>query len=252
MSPEEVSTLCKRLARDISNDVFKGKLTLEYEKQLRPCLIFKKKMYAGYDPSTNDLLIKGLSAKRRNIMPFVRQTFQQVLQSLCHSGDVEGALAYVHRRFRSLLETQGGAIPEHFAITSSIKHISEYKGTPSLGYRVNQKLPHPLGPGERISYVHYYDRTNPKHNGSKHRGNWLPGSSIDTALPLEMIQHHSIIDVYKVLEQHERELRQSFRAVSAGHAKRFESLYRETTMAVKLDRGCTTYKNYDIKFINYP
>ena len=165
-SVEEVSTLCKRLARSISEEVFDCKLILEYEKQLRPCLIFKKKMYAGYDPSTDGLLIKGLSAKRRNIMPFVRKTFQQVLQLLCRHGDAEGALEYVRARFKYLLELRNANL-EDFSITSSIKHKTEYKGTPSLGYRINQKLPHPLSPSERISYVYYYDKTNPKHNGSK-------------------------------------------------------------------------------------
>ena len=208
-------------------------------------------MYAGYDPDTKELLIKGLSAKRRNIMPFVRETFRRVLQLLCHHGDLEGAIAYVQKRFGSLLVTQGGANHKDFAITSSIKHHSEYKGTPPLGYRVNQKLPHPLGPGERISYVHYFDRTNPTHNGSNCKGHWLPGNSFDTALPLELMHNHSI-DVYKVLEQHKRELRQYFNAVSLGHASQFESLYRETITTVKLDRGCTTCKNYDITFLNYP
>ena len=250
LSPDEVSAVCTAVARDISNDVFEGKLTLEYEKQLRPCLIFKKKMYVGYDPSTDDLLIKGLSAKRRNIMPFVRETFQHVLQLLCHYGNADGALTYVRRRFQYLLEIRGTKL-EDFAITSSIKHRLEYKGTPSLGYRVNQKLPWPLGPGERISYVYYYDMSDPKHNGSKRQGNWLPGSAIDTTLPLEMMLNHSI-DVYKVLVQHERELRQYFRAVSVKHSNLFDRLYRETAMSIRVGRGCSKFKNYDIKFLNYP
>ena len=117
MPPEEVSALCKTMACDISDDVFKGKLTLVYEKQLRPCLIFKKKMYAGYDPSVGGLLVKGLSAKRRNIMPFARETLQRVLQLLCQHGDVAGALTYARRRFRSLLETPGDVSLRDFAIT---------------------------------------------------------------------------------------------------------------------------------------
>ena len=100
-------------------------------------------------------------------------------------------------------------------------------------------------------YVHYYDRTDPKHNGSKRQGCWRPGNLIDTTLPLEMAQHHSV-DVFKVLEQHERELRQYFRSVSVGYANQFESVYRETVMTVKQDRGCTECKNYNITFLNYP
>jgi DNA polymerase elongation subunit (family B) len=248
MPIDEVEALCTRLAHEISEKLFNGRLTLVYEKQLRPCLIFKKKMYVGYDPSVDDLLIKGLSAKRRNIMPFVRETLQHVLQLLCRHGDAEGALSYVQARFWHLLG-DGSRLVQDFVITSSIKHHSEYKGTPSLGYRVNQKLPQPLGPGERISYVHYYDAMNPKHNGSKCQGNWLPGIAIDTVLPLALM-HNRMIDVYKVLEQHERELRQYFSAVSVGYANQFESLYRDASLSVKFRRGCTQCKNYDIKFLN--
>jgi DNA polymerase I len=127
MTVDEVATLCTKLAREVSENLFGGRLTLVFERQLRPCLIFKKKMYVGYDPSEDVLLIKGLSAKRRNVMPFARETFKHVLQLLCRDGDVEGALLYVQARFHQLL---GGETKlEDFVITSSIKHHSEYKGT---------------------------------------------------------------------------------------------------------------------------
>jgi DNA polymerase elongation subunit (family B) len=258
MHVSEVSALCKKLAHDISNKVFGRKLVLEYEKQLRPCLIFKKKMYVGFDPKEQDLLIKGLSAKRRNVMPFVRETLWQVLDLLCRKGDVDGAYEYVEKRFHFLLkvanQTWGSTSVklEQFALTSAIKHHSEYKGTPSLGYRVNQKLPQPLGPGQRVSYVYYYDGTNTKHNGSKRGGNWLPGAAIDTVLPLEVMKEHpsACIDVLKVFNQHERELRQYFRAVSVKHSKAFDCLYMDALRSVNMERGCSTFRNYDIKFLN--
>ena len=249
MSVDDVSTLCKLMAKNISKEEFDGKLSLEYEKQLRPCLIFMKKMYAGFDPSADDLLIKGLSAKRRGVMPFVRQTLQNVLQLLCCSGDIEAAIKYVATRFTFLLELKECQNLEDFTITSAIKHFSEYKATPSLGYRVNQKLPQPLGPGERIRYTYYFDKTDPKHNSSKKKGKWMPGTAIDTALPIDLMVKKRI-DVYRVLQQHEKELLKYFRTVSVHHASRFEKLYLEAIMAVKTDRGCSSCKNYHIVFLN--
>ena len=63
--------------------------------------------------------------------------------------------------------------------------------------------------------------------------------------------HEHSVDIYKVLEQHKRELRQYFRAVSIDHANEFESFYKETLLSVKWERGCTDRKNYDIKFLNF-
>jgi DNA polymerase elongation subunit (family B) len=258
MSTPEVSELCETLVQEISSEVFDSKLILEYEKQLRPCLIFKKKMYVGYDPKNKDLLIKGLSAKRRNIMPFVRGSLHRVLELLCREGDVQGAYDYVRTRFDTLLKlaktpwNTSGIVLEDFALTSAIKHVSEYKGTPSLGFRVNQKRQQPLGPGQRIFYVYYYDPTDPRHNASKRKGSWMPGTSIDTVLPLNVMreQPDCFIDVLKVLEQHERELRQYFRAVSVNYAKQFDVLYKETLRNIKECRGCTTFRNFSVKFLN--
>ena len=98
--------------------------------------------------------------------------------------------------------------------------------------------------------MHYYDALDPKHNASKRQGNWSPGAAIDTVLPIELMGNHNI-DIYKVLEQHERELRQYFRAVSARHANLFDCLYREIASGIRIGRGCSNFKNYGIKFLNY-
>ena len=257
MDVEKVEQKCTELARVISSELFGNKLTLEYEKQLRPCLIFKKKMYAGYDPRTDQLLIKGLSAKRRDSMPWVRNTFQTVLELLCREGDIERAYSYVEERFKTLLKVMGKGweqtpIPlEDFALTSKIKHKSEYKDELRLplAYRVNQKAPQPLGPGERVSYIYYYDSEDEKHNGSKRSGTWLPGNNIDTVLPLEVMKERPgcEIDVLKVLTQHENELQQYFRAVSDQFAAKFKLLYESSREKIFKSRGSTKIPN--VKFL---
>ena len=255
---EESARLCENLAREISTELFTNKLTLEYEKQLRPAVIFKKKMYAGFDPVHNEMIVKGLSAKRRNIMPYTRETFSRVLELLCREGDIAGAYEYVVNRFQQLSDMSekpwsAWTVPvEKFAVTSAIKHASEYKATPSLGFRVNQKLEHPLGPGERISFVYYYEKSNLKHNGSKQRGHWRPGTNVDTAIPLESMKANSnlVVDVDRVLMQHHHELEQYFGAVSRKHANLFTVLFKKTSQSIRQKRGCTIFKNYSIMFLN--
>ena len=259
MSEQSVEETCEKLARVISAEVFDNKLILEYEKQLRPCVIFKKKMYVGCDPRTGTLLIKGLAAKRRNFMPFVRESFKCVLELLCR-GEIEQAFSYVEQRFSTLVSMS--CVPwseahfpplEDFAISSKVKHRSEYKGTPSLGYLVNQKLgAASLCAGSRISYVYYYDKSDRRHNGSKRSGHWSPGKTIDILLPVQIAQHRTnlVIDVYKVLDQHHKQLYMYFRGASYQYASRFERLYNEAISTVKKQRGCKVCKNYDILFLH--
>jgi hypothetical protein len=143
---------------------------------------------------------------------------------------------------------------EDFALTSKIKHKSEYKDELRLplGYRVNQKLGllgfDPLGPGERVSYIYYYDSEDEKHNGSKRSG-WLPGNNIDTVLPLEVMKERPgcEIDVLKVLTQHENELQQYFRAVSDQFAAKFKLLYESSREKIFKSRGSTKIQN--VKFL---
>jgi hypothetical protein len=196
--------------------------------------------------------------KKEKYYAICRGSLHRVLELLCREGDVQGAYDYVRTRFDTLLKlaktpwNTSGIVLEDFALTSAIKHVSEYKGTPSLGFRVNQKRQQPLGPGQRIFYVYYYDPTDPRHNASKRKGSWMPGASIDTVLPLNVMreQPDCFIDVLKVLEQHERELRQYFRAVSVNYAKQFDVLYKETLRNIKECRGCTTFRNFSVKFLN--
>jgi hypothetical protein len=219
-------------------------------------------MYVGYDPRADQLLIKGLKAKRRNYMPFARETFKSVLIKLCKHGDIDGAFAYVKTRFEQLLHIadktwkQANLPLEDFVTTANIKHISEYKGRPPLGYCVNQKLgDRCLGPGERIQIFHYYDKRDEKHNGSKNKNEkWLPGKTKDTAIPLLLAYEDAniSIDVYKVLVQHEEELRQYFRAVSVHHMRQFDVLYMDTLNEIKKIRGCNhkSLKYYAVQFLN--
>ena len=226
---------CKQRAKEIST-LFDNKLVMQYEKQLRPALVFKKKMYAGHDPDKKELVLKGLGAKRRNITPFTRETFQTTLK-LCEKGNIQQAFQYVVERF--------GQIPvDEFALTCAIKHLKDYKGTPSIGFRVNQKLEHPLSPGDRIEYVFYYDSTNPKHNTAK-------SALIDTAIPVALMRQNPnyIVDVNKMLEEHYRELRQYFATVS--NTIQFDALYAETQRKVREQRGCCDeVSQFDITFLN--
>jgi len=201
-------------------------------------------MYAGHDPDKKELVLKGLGAKRRNITPFTRETFQTTLKLLCEKGSVQQAFQYVVERFNLLVNSIHQIPLDEFALTCAIKHLKDYKGTPSIGFRVNQKLEHPLSPGDRIEYVFYYDSTNPNHNTSK-------SALIDTAIPVALMRQNSnyIVDVNKMLEEHYRELRQYFATVS--NTIQFDALYAEAQRKVREQRGCfDEVSQFDITFLN--
>jgi DNA polymerase elongation subunit (family B) len=248
--PESVSVsdtpdFCRQQAKDISEHLFGNKLTMQYERQLRPALVFKKKMYAGFDPDPNrpELVFKGISAKRRNVTPFTRETLQTTLRLLCEKGDIQQAFQYVKGRFRELTHNLSQIPLRDFALTCSIKHISEYKGTPSIGFRVNQKLPHPMSPGDRIEYVHFYDPGNPEKKTKKSK-------AIETVLPLELMMQQKtnyVVDVARILEEHHRELRQYFASVS--NSTEFDNLYADTQHTIRTQRGCQDV-GFEIVFLN--
>ena len=254
--------MSKELAANLSRDLFEDKLTLEYEKLLRNALVFKKKMYAGFDPVTKTIVMKGIAAKRRNFTPFARETFTTVLEFLCKNGNVDGALGYVKDRFSLILRIMDTPWPgiahygiklEDFSISSGVKHISEYKNTRSLplGYHMNQKLANPIVPGGRISFVHVYDKTNPLHNASKRKSHWLPGAQLDTALPVGLVQQREelVIDMYSILKQHSTQLAMYFSAISHDYELTYWRIYHETLKQVISNRG-GTYKTHEIRFLN--
>jgi DNA polymerase elongation subunit (family B) len=254
------------LADQISSDLFDHKLTLEYEKQLRPLLLVAKKKYMGHnpkpDPGEDSMLMKGLASKRRDTMPFVRKTLKGVLEMIRTNSSAESALQYVRSRFGLLLSIGGeplctvGLKLEDFVITSKIKHRLDYNTNKNaqytfpIGFRANQMLEHPLGPGERISFLYYYDKNNEKHNGSKRPDtNWTaPNNNNDIVVPLGLMEERAYrIDVMKVLEQHYNELRQYFSAISTMHRTGFDRLFKETISVIKRQRGCKNGKNYIIR-----
>ena len=260
MSTEDVEIWGTRIVQEISSTLFQNKLILQYEKQLRPCLVFQKKMYVGYNPCTKTLLNKGVKAKRRNITPYARQTFTSVIDLLCRVGDAEAAYEYIKARFKFLETiaarpwklTENGGVEvniDEFAVSCAIKHSSEYKSTPSLGYRVNQKLPLPLGPAERISYLYYYDEKDHKHTTGKEIAN------IDKATPIEIMKQHEewSIDAVKVLQEHQLELLQYFSVVSATLSSRLDCLYNETLTRIKTKQGIIgSIRDCRVVFLNKP
>jgi hypothetical protein len=265
--PVDVTEVFLRwLADQISADLFDRKLTLEYEKQLRPLLLVAKKKYMGHNPKPDlgeeSMLMKGLASKRRDTMPFVRKMLKGVLDIIRTKCSTEGALQYVRSRFELLLSIaknpldEVGLKLEDFVITSKIKHRLDYnknknpKHTFPIGYRANQMLENPLGPGERISFLYYYDKNNKKHNGSKRPDtNWTaPSNKNDIVVPLGLMKERAYrIDVMKDLEQHYNELRQYFSAISTMHRTGFDRLFKETISVIKRQRGCKNGKNYIIR-----
>jgi DNA polymerase Pol2 len=262
MSVDNAESHLQGLCSQISKDLFDGKLTLEYEKQLRPLLLVAKKKYMGYDPKPgpgeDSMLMKGLASKRRDTMPFARTTFKNVLDIIRLSGcsgsntAAKDALQYVRDRFQLLTQMDEkhldrlGLNLEDFVITSKIKHKSDYnknqnpKYTFPIGYRVNQMLENPLGPGERVSFVHYYDKN--QQNDTK-RPNIIP-------LILMKNKKEYKVDALKVLEQHNNELRQYFVGISIKVRNEFDCLFRESMSEIKLNRGMKNVKNYIIRELN--
>ena len=252
----DAAELCAGLARDISRELFQDKLRLEYEKQLRPAIIFRKKMYAGWNPEKGEMLIKGLAAKRRDVTPYARETFQRVLSLLCKDGDVARAFDYVEGRFDELMSMNGkpweGLDLRQFCLTTAVKHLSEYKGTAPVGVRNNLKLPHPHVPGERISFLYYYDKTDPLHNRAKQKNRWIAGNNVDITLPLQLAGQRPelSLDVLHVMKELVTSVEQYFAAVSAPHMTRLRSLYDGSTRVVRLSRGDVGGKSYSVEWLN--
>jgi hypothetical protein len=195
-------------------------------------------------------------------MPFVRKTLRGVLDIIRTKCSTEGALQYVRSRFELLLSIAKTPLDEvrlkleDFVITSKIKHRLDYNKNKNptytfpIGYRANQMLDNPLGPGERISFLYYYDKNNKKHNGSKRPDtNWTaPSNNNDIVVPLGLMKERAYrIDVMKVLEQHYNELRQYFAAMSIKDRNDFDRLFRETTAIIKRQRGCNNPNSHCIR-----
>jgi DNA polymerase delta subunit 1 len=117
------------MAKRVS-EYFGRSISLEMEKVYFPYILFKKKRYAGFKlESIHDkgkIDSRGIELRNSSTTKFVRDTYEQILQSLFYEKDVSRALEILDARLKKL---QTGDIDmEDFVLSKNLnKADSDYK-----------------------------------------------------------------------------------------------------------------------------
>jgi DNA polymerase elongation subunit (family B) len=88
-TPTDADTYAKRISETVTAR-FRAPMKLEHERTAMPMLMLTKKMYAFLADDT--IIVKGLSIKRRDYPPFIRETLNDIVTTLLRTSNVERAL----------------------------------------------------------------------------------------------------------------------------------------------------------------
>ena len=139
---------------------FRSYVELEFEKALRPVVLWKKKRYAGlcYEEIEHPkLLVKGIELVRKGVLPLVKDIQKEILEVLIYRRDVDAAIALLARALETILSTPLGGPYDAVIQSKSLK--SNYKNVEGMPQAIVARLMEAREPGsapksgDRVEYI---------------------------------------------------------------------------------------------------